>query len=179
MVRKFWFWMLLEIFSVGCYGFKAETVSLNAPNLAVEVEAVETLPSEVEAVYLTEIQPLESITTREITEEEYELLARVCMSETGGRWGEPFEGKVAVLETILNRVDMGWGTITEVVTKKNQYSTANNGEPDYTVYEAVDYVLNNERMYPSNMLYFRTKHYHKFGEPYKQIGNHYFSLEVK
>lgn len=179
MIRRFGFLMTLVVFTAGCYGFSAETVSVNAPILVVEKEVVEIVVEDILDAYLDEIEPLESTTAIEVTDEEYELLARVCMSETGGKWGEPFEGKVAVLETILNRVDMGWGTITEVVTKKNQYSMANNGEPDYTVYEAVDYVLNNERIYPPNMIYFRTKHYHTFGEPYAKIGNHYFSLEVE
>lgn len=179
MIKRFWFLMTLVIFTFGCYGFKAETTSLYAPISAFEIEDKEIIEVACEQAYLGEIESLESISATEITDREYELLARVCMSETGGRWGEPFEGKVAVLETILNRVYMGWGTIEEVVTQKYQYSMANNGEPDYTVYEAVDYVLNNERMYPYNMLYFRTKHYHTFGEPYAQIGNHYFSLEIE
>ena len=179
MLKRLWFVELMIVFAIGCYEFKAETTSLDAPIFVFEIEDKEIIESEIEQVYLGEIEPLDSIVAREITVEEYALLARVCMSETGGRWGEPFEGKVAVLETILNRVDMGWGTIEEVVTQKYQYSMANNGEPDYTVYEAVDYVLNNERMYQSNMLYFRTEHYHTFGQPYKKIGNHYFSLEVE
>lgn len=113
-----------------------------------------------------------------VTEEEYNLLARVCMSEAGGKYGDVFEGKVAVLETILNRVNMGYGTITEVITEPRQYSTADNGDPDETVFEAVDYVLNNARMFPENMIYFRTKHFHNFGIPYEKIGNyHYFSLK--
>ena len=179
MIKRVWALMTLVTFALGCYEFKAETTSLDAPIFDLEIEDKEINESEIEHVYLGEIEPLENTYAREVSEEEYALLARVCMSETGGRWGEPFEGKVAVLETILNRVDMGWGTIEEVVTKKRQYSRANNGDPDYTVYEAVDYVLNNERMYPSNMIYFRTKDYHTFGQPYKKIGNHYFSLEVE
>lgn len=179
MLKRFWFVELMLVFAIGCYEFKAETTSLDTPIFALEIADKEIIEEPKEVPYLGEIEPLENTYAREVSEEEYALLARVCMSETGGKWGEPFEGKVAVLETILNRVDMGWGTIEEVVTKKNQYSMANNGEPDYTVYEAVDYVLNNERMYPSNMIYFRTKHYHTFGQPYEKIGNHYFSLEVE
>ncbi len=179
MLKKFWFVEFMIVFALGCYEFKAETTSLDAPIFVFETVDKEIIEVANEEPYLSEIEPLESISERQITDEEYALLARVCMSETGGKWGEPFEGKVAVLETILNRVDMGWGTIKEVVTAKYQYSMANNGEPDYTVYEAVDYVLNNERMHPSNMIYFRTKHYHTFGQPYMKIGNHYFSLEVE
>ena len=112
--------------------------------------------------------------TREVTEEEYNLLLRVCMSECGGIHGEPMAGKIAVVETILNRVDMGMGTIEEVINAPNQYSTANNGEPDASVMAAVDAALSGDR-YPDNMIYFRADHYHTFGQPYEQIGNHYFS----
>lgn len=179
MLKRFWFVELMIVFAIGCYEFKAETTSLDAPIFVFEIADKEITEETNKEPYLGEIEPLDTISAREVSEEEYALLARVCMSETGGKWGEPFEGKVAVLETILNRVDMGWGTIEEVVTQKYQYSRSDNGEPDYTVYEAVDYVLNNERMYPSNMIYFRTKHYHTFGQPYEKIGNHYFSLEVE
>lgn len=112
----------------------------------------------------------------EVTTEEYEMLARVCMSECGGQWGEPQEGKIAVVETILNRCEMYDLSIKDVVTKPNQYSMFYEGEIHESVYRAVDTALQS-RMYPKNMLYFRTKHYHDFGTPYKKIGNHYFSLE--
>lgn len=111
---------------------------------------------------------------REVTQEEYQLLLRVCMSETGGgKYGEPMEGKVAVVETILNRVDMGMGTIEEVVS--SAYSTANNGEPDEIVIQAVEQALTGEDDFPDNMIAFRAGNYHSFGVPYKKIGNHYFS----
>ena len=117
------------------------------------------------------------VESRVVTEREYELLCRVCMSECGGKYGEPLQGKIAVVETILNRVDMGWGTIEEVVTEPYQYSMADNGEPDETVYEAVDIALIGSGMFPDNMVYFRTDYYHSFGEPFMQLGAHYFSLE--
>ena len=121
-------------------------------------------------------QTTEPISTRrEVTDEEYNLLLRVCMSEAGGKYGDPLEGKVAVVETVLNRVDIGWGTISEVINAPYQYSTADNGDPDETVVEAVEIALSGD-MYPNNMVWFRTGYYHDYGTPYKQIGSHYFSL---
>ena len=128
------------------------------------------------ATQVEEEPVVEQTHRREVTDEEYKLLLRVCMSETGGKYGEPIEGKVAVVETILNRVDMGQGSIKEVITAPNQYSMADNGEPDETVVEAVELALTGDA-YPDDMLYFRTKRYHKFGTPYKKIGNHYFSCK--
>lgn len=111
-----------------------------------------------------------------ITEHEYNLLLRVCMSECGGKYGEPLEGKIAVVETILNRSEIYGKSIEEVIYEPNQYSLADNGEPDETVQHAVDIALR-ENIYPDDMIYFRTMNYHNFGEPYQQIGNHYFSLK--
>lgn len=114
----------------------------------------------------------------QVTQAEYELLMRVCMSECGGKYGEPLEGKVAVVETILNRCEIYGKTIEEVVYEPYQYSVADNGEPDETVREAVDIALSGN-MYPDDMIYFRANHYHSFGVPYRQIGSHYFSLQGK
>lgn len=111
-----------------------------------------------------------------VTPEEYRLLLRVCMSECGGKYGEPLDGKIAVVETILNRCDIYGKTIEEVIYEPYQYSVANNGEPDETVEQAVDIALR-ENIYPDDMIYFRTANYHTFGTPYQKIGNHYFSLK--
>lgn len=111
-----------------------------------------------------------------VTPEEYMLLLRVCMSECGGKYGEPLDGKIAVVETILNRCEIYGKSIEEVVYEPYQYSTADNGEPDETVEQAVDIALR-ENIYPDDMIYFRTANYHTFGKPYQKIGNHYFSLK--
>ena len=111
-----------------------------------------------------------------VTDEEYNLLLRVCMSECGGKYGEPLDGKIAVVETILNRSEIYGKTIEEVVYEPYQYSVADNGEPDETVRKAVDIALISNT-YPDDMIYFRSGYYHSFGTPYRQIGNHYFSLK--
>lgn len=110
-----------------------------------------------------------------ITMYEYDLLCRVVMSEAGA---EPIECQIAVAETILNRLDSGsfGNTIEEVVYKPYQYSTADNGEPTESVQMAVTNALE-VQTYPSDMVYFRTGHYHDFGQAYKKIGKTYFSLE--
>lgn len=147
--------------------------------LPSETESETTIAEVMESIRATQASTervTEAPTMRVVTSEEYQLLLRVCMSECGGKYGEPLEGKIAVVETVLNRVDLGYGSITEVITAPNQYSIADNGNPDETVREAVDIALTSN-MYPDNMIYFRTNHYHVYGKPYKQIGAHYFSLE--
>ena len=111
-----------------------------------------------------------------VTPEEYRLLLRVCMSECGGECGEPLDGKIAVVETILNRSEIYGKSIEEVVYEPYQYSTSDNGEPDESVEQAVDIALR-ENIYPDDMIYFRTANYHTFGKPYQKIGNHYLSLK--
>ena len=130
---------------------------------------------QIETIDITEEQTENEYSYCE-TDEEYNLLLRVCMSECGGKYGEPLEGKIAVVETIINRSEIYGKTIEEVVYEQNQYSVADNGEPDETVREAVDIALSSNT-YPDNMIYFRAGYYHNFGTPYRQIGNHYFSLE--
>lgn len=128
-----------------------------------------------EAIDITEEQT-EDICSYYVTDKEYDLLLRVCMSECGGKHGEPLEGKVAVVETILNRCEIYDKTIEEVVYEPYQYSVDYNGEPDETVRKAVDIALISNT-YPDDMIYFRSRYYHSFGTPYRQIGNHYFSLK--
>lgn len=110
-----------------------------------------------------------------ITVEEYDLLCRVVMSEASI---EGIDCQIAVCETILNRLVIGGygNSISEVVYQLYAYSTADNGEPTESVQQAVQYALE-EQTYPSNMVYFRTDYYHKFGTPYMSISNTYFSLK--
>jgi N-acetylmuramoyl-L-alanine amidase len=102
------------------------------------------------------------------------LLARVCMGEAGT---EAFIGQVAVVATILNRCDINGQTVAEVVYAPNQYYTGFNGAPSEQVLQAVDFAIEQRGLFPADMIYFRTKHYHSFGKPYTVIGNHYFSTK--
>jgi len=120
-----------------------------------------------------------------ISEEDRDLMARVVMSEASIL---PIEGKQAVAQTILNRLADGrWGdTIEEVVNYPLAYSTADNGEPTAECYYAVDGAIEYPEAFPTNMFYFRSGHYHSFAndslhrlQDYTQIGNTYFSTEVK
>lgn len=104
---------------------------------------------------------------------EDDLMAKVIQAEAGC---EPLIGKVAVAATILNRADKWDMTIYEVLTQPHQYAS-----PAYIVdeecYKAVELARENRDLFPEDMLWFRTKHYHTFGEPYTVIGSHWFSCE--
>lgn len=112
-----------------------------------------------------------------LTQEEIELIALLTMAEAEG---EPELGKRWVIDTVLNRYENGnYGeTIHDVVYAKNQY-TAMHGERVTRCYVREDIVqlVKEEIVSRTNeeVLYFRTGHYHNFGTPITQIGNHYFS----
>lgn len=105
-----------------------------------------------------------------MTDRDY--MAAVVMAEAGS---EKFIGKVAVAEVILNRADLFDISIEAVVTAKNQFTYPYTGVITAACYEAVDYALENRDLFPKNMIFFRNQHFHDIGEPYIQIGNHYFS----
>lgn len=115
-----------------------------------------------------------------ITQEEFDLLVSIVSAEARG---ECFEGQVAVVDVILNRVDSKKypNTVTGVIVQKGQFSTYGGGQyktapHTKSVINAVLYALENKTL-PSNVLYFRSGHYHKWATPWKQIGNHYFSTK--
>lgn len=113
-------------------------------------------------------------TALEYSEEEILLMERVTMSEASV---EPYEGKVMVAKTIINRSRLYGQTIEEVVYAPYQYSVADNGFPTEEVKKAVQDSINNDTTYPEDMIYFREGGYHEFGSPYMHVGNHYFSCK--
>lgn len=85
--------------------------------------------------------------------------------------------KVAVASVVLNRCD-SWGmTVESVIYQKDQFAIAKTYTADDL--RAVEIAQENRDLFPSNMLYFRNKHYHAFGVPYMEIGGNYFSLEER
>ena len=99
-------------------------------------------------------------------------MAKAVMGESGS---EPLVGKVAVAATILNRMEYYNQTVYQALEAYDAY-------PYYGVvteecYRAVEIAIENRDLFPRDMMYFRTMHYHNFGVPYVQIGNHYFSCK--
>lgn len=111
---------------------------------------------------------------------EFELMSKTVYAEAET---ESFEGKVAVAEVILNRVesDNFPNTVEAVIKADNAFSSWETGAIekaplDDVCMEAVQDALN-ERVFPGTVVYFREGQYHSFGKPYTVIDNHYFSLE--
>ena len=113
--------------------------------------------------------------TLDVSESEKELLARVIMSEGSLL---PRHGKLAILATIINRVNSTKypDTIKEVVYQENQYSMAYNGEPTEECYAVInDFIYG---AFPEDMYYFRNDHPHSFAYEYCTINNVYFSCDT-
>lgn len=114
-----------------------------------------------------------------LTDEEIELIALVTMAEAEG---ESELGKRLVIDTILNRVDSELrympDTVYDVVYQKNAFSSMWGARVEKV--EATDEVIElvkEELLSRTNydVLWFRTKHYPKYGEPITVEGGHYFS----
>lgn len=127
-------------------------------------------------------------TSVELTQSELELLYTTVYCESGD---QELEAQIMVAQTILNRIlsDKYPNTLRGVVYQRNA-----EGKPQFAVINwpdfedrgwsentkaAVHYALAH-RAYPLDMLYFRDSYYHNFGQPYKNVGDMYFStVEVQ
>lgn len=113
----------------------------------------------------------------ELTIEEFDLLCRIVMLESGG---ESTLGQQAVTEVILNRMldDYYGGSLTHVLSAKGQFSTwssrnSSRANPTTQVEESVRSVLDGETsILPFETVYFATRPANSRIQT--QIGNHYF-----
>ena len=87
------------------------------------ITKTETITETVEVEKIVEVET-KLLPVYEVTDEEFELLCKIVMWESGS---EPFECKQYVCQTVLNRVDSELfpNTIYEVLYQKNQFSNIN------------------------------------------------------
>lgn len=112
-----------------------------------------------------------------LTDEEIDLLALVTMAEAEG---EPEEGKRLVIDTILNRVDSTSfpDTVHDVIYQPGAFTSmwTSRVKRCYVRDDIRQLVIEElESRNNSEVVYFRTDHYHSWGTPVFQVGNHYFS----
>lgn len=177
-------WESLPIIAIAIIGIIGAVLIYNLLN---EVVASEPLPelkaepigiieelsgghSEVEFQQVSEVSELPTERPSKIIYSDDELIAMVVHAEAGG---EKLIGRVAVAAVVLNRCDYYGLTVESVVYAKNQFAISDS----YTDEDlrAVEIAQKNRDLFPADLMYFRNKHYHSFGKPYMQIGNHYFS----
>lgn len=109
--------------------------------------------------------------------EEILYLAALAEAEAGN---QDEMGKRLVIDTVLNRVesDNFPDGIIEVIDQENQYAVVENGsiEKVKIMESTIEIVLEEiERRTNTEVLYFRTDHFHRFGTDLFQHGDHYFS----
>ena len=113
-----------------------------------------------------------------ISPEDFNLICTTVYCEAGN---QSIETQIMTALTILNRLSAADypNTVKEVIYQDSQYSVTKwTGFRQYgwtsSVEHAVTYALEvNE--HPKDMYFFRTKYYHKFGQPYKVSDDLYFS----
>ena len=118
---------------------------------------------------------------KSITKSDYDLICRTVYCEAGN---QSLNTQMMVALTILNRLDDEKfpNTVRGVVYQKNAYAVT--GWKNFEQYEwteqvekAVNIALE-KNIYPKDMFYFRTEHFHKFGKPYAKSGDLWFSTET-
>ncbi|ESU33322.1 hypothetical protein G3A_06935 [Bacillus sp. 17376] len=165
--------MLVTILTlvIGSYTVYAESTKTNKP--------AETLTAK-----KVDVDTKESSVTdkRFIKEEEVKLLARLVHAEAKG---EPYEGKVAVAEVVLNRVEHEQfpDTVKEVIYQRNAFQPVQNGAINKPAGEeaikAVEDALENENKI--DCLYFynpetATSQWIFTRDVVKTIGKHAFAI---
>lgn len=133
---------------------------------------------------LTQAEQAKSTWSYSVKAEEVLLLQKIVMAEAEG---EPYEGKVAVANVVLNRLRSANfpDTIQNVIYQKAQFSPVANGrlrrvQPNEDCIRAVNEALNGVKAVPDNTYYFLsltlaqdlTVHHNR--EKVKTIGNHTF-----
>lgn len=132
----------------------------------------------------TEVKPKVDPPKEKPVNKDLKLLAKIINAEAGN---QPYKGKVAVGNVIMNRVDHPKfpDTIKDVVYQKGQFSPVSNGsihkEPNKESIQAAKEVLNGYRVVDDNVLYFYNPDISTSGwiftrEVVNRIGDHAFAL---
>lgn len=118
-----------------------------------------------------------------LSEEEFNLLARVVEAESDRSWCEDGTtyGRTLIASVIFNRVNSdAWpNTVTGVLTQSGQFSTVSNGwcsisstkASEWAIVEAYYGLLDD--YIPSDLIYFNCIGYNN-GRPYDYVGGNYF-----
>ena len=170
-----------------------ETVTVDASVESIEevielpVEEVQPIVEDIEPIIEPEIEsepepeipevPEIEVATLSLSDSDIDLIALVTMAEAEG---ECEEGKRLVIDVILNRYDSSRfpNTISGVIYAKNAFECMWNGRVNrcYVRDDIRQLVIEElQSRTNSNIHYFRTNYYHKFGKPVVSVGNHYFS----
>ena len=151
----------------------------------IETETIETtwepIPEEPEAepmrVEIVEAETEETEYTEEDFYDDLELLAYCTMAEAGN---QEELGKRLVIDCILNRVDNRYfpDTVREVIYAPGQFEVVARGTlyrncPTDDIYTLIREEIANRTN--TEVVFFNSIGFTKCGEPWQQVGAHYFS----
>lgn len=114
------------------------------------------------------------------SDDDLEYIADLVQAEAGG---QPYVGKLAVANVVLNRIEFGyWGdTVKRVINAGGQFSVVHNGKiystPDEETIQAVQAVfIDDVRIFPEDVMYFQASKSKKWGvrKYYCRIEGHSF-----
>lgn len=154
----------------------------------VRVTALESVDSTEQSTYTPQslMPSFNTVTGTRVSLSDAEMLwmYKIVAAEAQG---EPLEGKIAVAEVILNRVDSASfpNDVYSVIFAPGQFAPASSGTihsayakcsdtTKQSIEKAVSAAINGSN-YSGGALFFKTKSYHSGRTPTVQIGNHYFS----
>ena len=152
--------------------YKAEPIEAISVPYTVTKKVTAT-PIETTSAVKPESKPKQK---RAISEAEFEYIVKTVWAESGN---QDELGQRYVTDCIINRKKKyKCKSYYEVIQAKNAFATYSNGmieraEPTELTYKVVKEEL--EHRTNTEILYFRTKHYHRFGTPCFKHGAHYFS----
>lgn len=138
------------------------------PIVITEYKVIEAEPEIItETVYV----PYEEPFYRNLTDEDAYYLKDMAMREASG---ESVIGQAMVMYVVINRAEVFNQSIKQVCESDAfKSSRGMSGKtPNENCLEALALI---EEGWTPKPLYFRASHYHSFGTPLYQVGNHYFS----
>ena len=121
----------------------------------------------VETVYI----PYEEPFYRNLTEEDKDYLCDMAMREAEG---EDAIGQAMVMYVVLNRAE-AYGQSVKQVCESDAFKSSKGRSGKTPNEECMKALALLEEGWIPKPLWFRANHYHTFGTPYFQVGNHYFS----
>lgn len=162
----------------GLVGYPTEIGYAESPSNNYTLESDTMFSKELKMVMdnleLVDEEPIEEC---KLTQDEINLISRVTMAEAED---EPWEGKIYVIDTILNRVDSKKfpNTVNGVIYQTSQFTSMWNGRYNRcSINHDLDNIIKEEYKSRSNsdIIFFTADQYGQYGKPSFRVGNHYFS----
>lgn len=130
----------------------------------------------------TDIYPMEVMHVEEPNIEEeifYDSLEYLAMCVEAEAGNQSELGKRLVCDVVLNRFYSGdYETLYDVINEKHQFSVVSDNRINEVIPTEETYRIVREEvesMTNTDVMFFRTDHYHEFGTPLFKEGDHYFS----